>query len=47
LNQQIAHVREHLDAAKSASFESAWAEGKTATPEQAIDRALAEIAPGS
>jgi predicted ATPase len=42
LNGQIDQVRMTIDAATIGSFEAAWAEGQTATLQQAIDRALAE-----
>jgi tetratricopeptide (TPR) repeat protein len=42
LNEQVAQVRGHLDAATTATFEAAWAEGQTATLEQAIQQALQE-----
>jgi hypothetical protein len=43
LNDRVAQVRRHLDAAATASFEAAWAEGRTATLEQAIQTALQAI----
>lgn len=43
LNEQVAQVRGHLDAATTATFEAAWAQGQTATLEQAIQKALQEI----
>ncbi len=42
LNEQVAQVREHQDAATTAPFEAAWAQGQTATLEQAIQKALQE-----
>ena len=42
LNAQVAQVRGQLDAATTAAFEAAWAQGKTATLEQAIQQALQE-----
>jgi hypothetical protein len=39
LNGQVAQVRGRLDAATSTPFEAAWAEGETATLEQAIQQA--------
>jgi hypothetical protein len=45
LNEQVAQVRGHLDAATMAPFEAAWAEGTTATLEQAIQTALHEMPP--
>jgi tetratricopeptide (TPR) repeat protein len=40
LNDQVAQVREHLDAATTATFEAAWTEGQTVSLEQAIQTAL-------
>ncbi len=42
LNEQVAQVRGQLDAATTATFEAAWAQGQTATLEQAIQKALQE-----
>ena len=42
LNERVAQVRGHLDAATTATFEAAWAQGQTATLEQAIQKALQE-----
>src|SRR5262249_22984622 len=39
LNERVAQTHEHLDAAATATFEAAWAEGQTATLEQAIQKA--------
>jgi hypothetical protein len=44
LNSQVARVRGRLDAATTALFEAAWAEGQTAPLERAIQRALQAIA---
>ncbi len=40
LNDRVAQVRAHLDAAATALFEAALVEGRTATLEQAIQKAL-------
>jgi hypothetical protein len=45
VNDQVAQARGHLDAATTATFEAAWAEGQTATLEQAIQTALQELPP--
>ncbi len=42
LNEQVAQVRGQLDAATTAPFEATWAQGQTATLEQAIQQALQE-----
>ena len=42
LNERVAQTRKQLDAATTATFEAAWAEGQAATLEQAIDKALQE-----
>ncbi|MFL5664761.1 MAG: hypothetical protein ACJ8BW_25960, partial [Ktedonobacteraceae bacterium] len=42
LNKRVAQVRGQLDAATTAPFEAAWAQGQTATLEQAIQKALQE-----
>jgi hypothetical protein len=42
LNEQVTQVRGQLDEATTAPFESAWAQGQTATLEQAIQKALQE-----
>ena len=41
LNERVAQVHEHLDATATATFETGWAEGQTATLEQAIQKAVA------
>ena len=40
LNERAAQTQKQVDAASMATFEAAWAEGKAATLEQAIDMAL-------
>lgn len=42
LNERVAQVRGHLEAATTATFEAALAQGQTATLEQAIEQALQE-----
>jgi hypothetical protein len=42
LNERVAQVRGHLDAASTATFEAAWAQGQSATLEQAVQQALQE-----
>jgi predicted ATPase/transcriptional regulator with XRE-family HTH domain len=42
LNEQVAQVRGQLDAVTTAPFEAAWAQGNTATLQQAIQQALQE-----
>jgi hypothetical protein len=43
LNEQVTQIRGHLDAATTATFEAAWAQGQTATLEQAIQKVLQEM----
>ncbi len=43
LNEQVAQVKGRLGTATTATFEAAWAQGQTATLEQAIQKALQEI----
>jgi tetratricopeptide (TPR) repeat protein len=40
LNERAARIHERFDAATRATFDAAWAEGKTATLEQTIEKAL-------
>jgi predicted ATPase len=44
LNERVAQVRGQLDAGTTATFEAAWAQGQTATLEQAVQQALQESA---
>ena len=40
LKEKAARIREHLDAAATATFEAAWTQGQRATLEEAIQKAV-------
>src|SRR5262249_26984834 len=42
LNERVSQTREPLDAATKTAFDTGWAEGQTATLEQAVQKALQE-----